>query len=546
MNANMCTCIRVYFTYFHHNNYSHSRVGLSHWLTISADAPLAPSISGSTLTLTDSHTPSWAHSYILPTLTLSEAVTAWREGRLSNFDYLMLLNHHAGRVIGDPNNHPIFPWVIDFTSLDTNFRDLSRSKHFLTKGEDQLNFTYSSAQEEMRRAPDQDPLVPHHIGDISSDVTYYVYLARKTPKEVLCSRVRPRWVPEEYPLSMEKMYIWSPDECIPEFYIDTTIFRSMHPDLPDLQLPSWAESPEEFIRLHRSVLEGDVVSAQLHHWIDLVFGYKLTGHDAIKAKNVYLSVVDKHKNPTNAGIVQLFKSSHPKRAVSSSAPFILQEWSSYLHKSSISNVALFSIEQATPISPNTPDRDGNTKEPKTLESILNQESAKKRARPEKDPDNMPYQGQENQEEELYGSFEHVNLPDLGRSKASSTPTANAEPGVRDFPEKVISGSKVRGDSVVLPANNLKFTRLPVVNRIIRPRRPQAEDEQMYDWQVAEVSLPKEAHLLDRLTRLEELSHFVGKSCKDEGELFPPAKMASAEVIGFLHMHFQLTCTCICM
>ncbi len=32
---------------------------------------------------------------------------------------------------------------------------------------------------------------------------------RKTPKEMLCLRVRPRWVPEEYPVSMEKMYIWS-------------------------------------------------------------------------------------------------------------------------------------------------------------------------------------------------------------------------------------------------------------------------------------------------------------------------------------------------
>ena len=486
-------------------------------------------MAGSTHTLTDDHAPfPWTHTYTVPPLSLSEGVSLWRTGGLSNFDYLMLLNHHVGRVIGDPNNHPIFPWVTDFTSQDTGYRDLSRSKHFLTKGEGQLDFTYLSAQEEMRRCPDQDPLVPHHIGDISSDVTYYVYLARKTPKEMLCLRVRPRWVPEEYPVSMEKMYIWSPDECIPEFFIDTTIFKSIHSDLSDLQLPRWAESPEDFIRYHRNVLEGDVVSAQLHHWIDLVFGYKLTGHDAIKAKNVYLSVVDKHKNPTNSGIVQLFKSSHPKRAVSSSAPFILQEWSSYLHKSSVSNVASFPIEQATPLTPSLSHRDrGASKEPKTLESILNQESAKKRARPDKDGDNVPFQGQENQEEEFYGSFEHVNLPDLNSTKTSTASSSNNDSGIRELPVKL--GLKVRGDSVVLPGNQPRFR----LSAVIRPRRPQSGEENVYDWQGTEVSLPKEAHLLDRLTRLEELSHFVGKSCKDEGQLFPPGTHTPATTVQVL-------------
>ena len=188
----------------------------------------------------------------LPDLSLSEATQKWRVGCLSNFDYLMVLNLHAGRSVGDPNNHPIFPWVMDFTHPDSGYRDLSKSKHRLNKGDEQLDFTFLSAQEELRRAaPDQDTLVPHHISDISSDVTYYVYLARNTPKEVLCSRVRPRWVPEEYPASLEKMYIWTPDECIPEFFTDANLFRSIHPDLPDLALPTWCQSPEELIAMHR-------------------------------------------------------------------------------------------------------------------------------------------------------------------------------------------------------------------------------------------------------------------------------------------------------
>lgn len=55
----------------------------------------------------------------------------------------------------------------------------------------------------------------------------------------------------------------------------------------DVILPAWATTPEEFIAIHRRALESEYVSQHLHHWIDLIFGYKQKGPKAVEALNVF-------------------------------------------------------------------------------------------------------------------------------------------------------------------------------------------------------------------------------------------------------------------
>lgn len=95
----------------------------------------------------------------------------------------------------------------------------------LSLGDEQLDMTYASTTP------------PHHVPDHFSDITLYVYLARRQHIPLLRHYVRQRYAPQEYPGSMQRMMAWSPDECIPEFFTDPLVLTSMHADMTDLLLP---------------------------------------------------------------------------------------------------------------------------------------------------------------------------------------------------------------------------------------------------------------------------------------------------------------------
>ncbi|KAF8401232.1 hypothetical protein HHK36_012163 [Tetracentron sinense] len=230
----------------------------------------------------------------------------WWRGELSNYDYLLILNRLAGRRWGDHTFHTVMPWVIDFSmksdeNSDAGWRDLRKSKWRLAKGDEQLDFTYSSSE------------IPHHISDeCLSELAVCSYKARRLPLSVLRMAVRSVYEPNEYPSSMQRLYQWTPDECIPEFYSDPRIFASLHSGMNDLAVPSWAGSPKEFIKLHRDALESNRVSRQIHHWIDITFGYKMSGQAAIAAKNIMLPSSEPTM-PRSMGRRQLFTRPHPTR-----------------------------------------------------------------------------------------------------------------------------------------------------------------------------------------------------------------------------------------
>ena len=87
-------------------------------------------------------------------------------------------------------------------------------------------------------------------------------------------------------------------ELTPEWYCNPAFLRngnrfklgtSQDGDvLGDVVLPPWADgSPEKFVEVMRAALESDICSQMLPYWIDLIFGRKQQGSEAIKANNVF-------------------------------------------------------------------------------------------------------------------------------------------------------------------------------------------------------------------------------------------------------------------
>ena len=86
-------------------------------------------------------------------------------------------------------------------------------------------------------------------------------------------------------------------ELIPEFFYLPDFLRNPNAlnfgtkqngtVLGDVVLPPWAENAEHFIKVNRDALESEYVSQNLHHWVDLIFGYKQRGEESIKAYNVF-------------------------------------------------------------------------------------------------------------------------------------------------------------------------------------------------------------------------------------------------------------------
>ncbi|KAI3504943.1 hypothetical protein L1887_26753 [Cichorium endivia] len=249
-------------------------------------------------------------SFIDRRVSLELAETAresWRRRDITNFEYLMILNTLSGRSYNDLTQYPVFPWVVadyssetlDFSKSST-FRDLSKPVGAL----DQKRFEVF----EDRYRNFSDPDIPsfYYGSHYSSMGIVLYYLLRLEPFTGLHRTLQGGKFDHADRLfqSIESTYrnclsnTSDVKELVPEFYYMSEFLvnsNSYHfgvkqdgEPLNDVGLPPWAKgSPEEFININREALESEYVSSNLHHWIDLIFGYKQRGKPAVEAGNIF-------------------------------------------------------------------------------------------------------------------------------------------------------------------------------------------------------------------------------------------------------------------
>ncbi|EMR10041.1 hypothetical protein PNEG_01795 [Pneumocystis murina B123] len=285
----------------------------------------------------------------------------WKEGKISNFHYLMIINTLTGRTYNDLTQYPIFPWVLaDYTSeeLDlTNpksFRDFSKpmgAQNPLRRSEFEKRFkSFQEIQDSSQP--------PFHYGThYSSAMIVCSYLIRLKPfvDSYLLLQGGSFDHADRLFYSIEKAWLSSSQEnmadvrelipeffYLPEFLINSNNYKfgkkqGSNEIIDSVILPPWAKGdPKLFIKKHREALECDYVSEHLNEWIDLIFGFKQQGELAVKATNIFHHLsyqgsidIDKIQDPiekiATIGIIynfgqtpnQIFQQPHPKRTCNS-------------------------------------------------------------------------------------------------------------------------------------------------------------------------------------------------------------------------------------
>ncbi|KAM4704815.1 protein FAN [Rhinophrynus dorsalis] len=226
----------------------------------------------------------------------------WQMGQISNYQYLLHLNNLADRSCNDLSQYPVFPWIIsDYTSTELDltmpetYRDLGKPIGALKKERlERLLKRY-------REMPEPRFIYGSHY---SSPGYVLFYLVRVAPEYMLCIQNGKydhadrmfNSIADTWRNCLEGVTDFK--ELIPEFYGNDWSFllNTMKLELgkrqggrlvDDVDLPPWASDPGDFLQKNREALESPYVSDHLHKWIDLIFGCKQRGSEAVAANNVF-------------------------------------------------------------------------------------------------------------------------------------------------------------------------------------------------------------------------------------------------------------------
>lgn len=174
----------------------------------------------------------------------------WMKGKITNFDYIMRLNYFGGRSFNCPSKYPIFPLL---QLPDGSIRDLDKKLEIDPRAWLRCFVGFSSAI-----VHDSAPQKPETV---TFDVDHEPAESENTDEDETKSSDESS-ISDGFSQLFERGHL----ELTPEFYSTPEAFSGLI-----------KPSEYKFVYEMRKFLESDEVTANLHLWIDHVFGYKSSG-----------------------------------------------------------------------------------------------------------------------------------------------------------------------------------------------------------------------------------------------------------------------------
>ena len=243
---------------------------------------------------------------------INELSQNWTKNKVSNYDYILILNILSERSLINLSQYMIFPLIIcNFIKPVLNplnksiYRDLSLPIFVcypsLINDFNSLN-NKTVNLEEMGES--------YHSGVFYSTYAFVSYfLIRQHPYTEIHLEIQGGEFDNGDRLFIGKKELSTLEEkyqelipalyTLPELYINTNNYligkfhklingEYVEEYVNDFILPKWAMNDQRKLILYfKKLFESKNISQNLHSWIDLIFGYKMQGLDAIKVYNTY-------------------------------------------------------------------------------------------------------------------------------------------------------------------------------------------------------------------------------------------------------------------
>jgi len=238
----------------------------------------------------------------------------WINIKITNFDYIMLLNTLSGRTYNDFSQYLIFPWILQNFNNGSSLVENIFGEYYLNIIRDQLyrNLYYpifaqsKEIRENLKTKYDlRDEDSKYHSGTFYSTHAFVSYfLIRQRPFTEIHLEIQggqfdtgDRLFIGENQLSIldEKYQELIPALfTIPELYFNTNHFdlgtRQNKKIVDNFELPNWCKKdPRLFCLIIKKMLEGKKINENIHHWFDLIFGFRQEGIKASEVFNTYRS-----------------------------------------------------------------------------------------------------------------------------------------------------------------------------------------------------------------------------------------------------------------